>query len=136
MMSPPGECFGAVGKEDSRKREEGVMPKRAMVAFLLLAFGLFMLGLETLHANLVRPRHAARLERMEALVRALGLTDLALFTEARYVRHLSQADLFTPFQDAPASFEHFPSGTLVSPPAHLARLEGRLRYTEFGKGKP
>jgi hypothetical protein len=29
------------------------------------------------------------------------------------------ADLHTPFQDHPMSFEHFPSGTLVTPPPHL-----------------
>ncbi len=53
------------------------------------------------------------------LTRALGLTDLALFTEARYTRHPAMADLFTPFQDAPLSMEHFPAGSLVSPPPHL-----------------
>lgn len=49
------------------------------------------------------------------LVRALGLTDLALFSEARYTRHPSQADLFSAFQDTPAAFEHFPSGSLIAP---------------------
>ena len=51
-----------------------------------------------------------------ALVRELGLTDLCLFTEARYTRHLSQADWHTPFQDHPAALEHFPSGSLAPPP--------------------
>lgn len=50
------------------------------------------------------------------LVGQLGLTDLALFTEARYTRHPSQADLHSAFQDHPMSLEHFPSGSLVSPP--------------------
>ncbi len=50
------------------------------------------------------------------LVRRLKLTDLCLFTEARYTRHLSQADLFSAFQDNPMSFEHFPSGSLTLPP--------------------
>jgi len=57
--------------------------------------------------------------RTGALVRELGLTDLALFTEASYTRSLSQTDFSTPFQDSPMSFEHFPSGALVSPPRHL-----------------
>lgn len=52
-------------------------------------------------------------------VRALGLTDLCLSTEARYTRHLSQADYHTPFQDHPVALEHFPSGTLIAPPPHL-----------------
>ncbi len=52
-----------------------------------------------------------------AVVKRFGLTDLALFNEARYTRHPSQADLFAPFQDHPGALEHFPSGSLVAPPA-------------------
>jgi hypothetical protein len=54
-----------------------------------------------------------------ALAAKLKLTDLALFTEARYTRHLSLADLHSAAQDHPLSFEHFPSGSLMPPPAHL-----------------
>jgi len=52
------------------------------------------------------------------LVQRLGLTDLCLFTEASYTRHLSLADFHTAFQDSPMALEHFPSGSLVThPPA-------------------
>lgn len=51
-----------------------------------------------------------------ALVRELGLSDLALFTEARYTRHPTQADRHAPFQDHPAALEHFPTGSLLLPP--------------------
>jgi hypothetical protein len=54
-----------------------------------------------------------------ALAAKLQLTDLALFTEARYTRHLSLADLHSAAQDHPLSLEHFPSGSLMPPPAHL-----------------
>jgi len=50
------------------------------------------------------------------LVRQLGLTDLSLWSEARYTRHPSQADLFTPFQEFPGSLDHFPAGSFVAPP--------------------
>ena len=53
-------------------------------------------------------------------VARLQLTDLALFTEARYTRNLSLADRFAPFQDHPFALEHFPSGSLASPPAPLS----------------
>jgi len=49
------------------------------------------------------------------LVRTLSLTDLSLWTEARYTRHPAMADLFSPFQDHPAAFEHFPAGSLMAP---------------------
>jgi len=59
------------------------------------------------------------------LVRTLHLTDFALWSEARYTRHPSQADWFAPFQDFPSSFEHFPAGSLMGPlPARPAtRIE-------------
>lgn len=53
------------------------------------------------------------------MVRELNLTDLALFTEAAYIRHLSQADRHTAFQDHPTALEHFPGGGLIPVPAHL-----------------
>lgn len=54
-----------------------------------------------------------------ALTRELGLTDLVLVTEARYLRHLSLADRHSAFQDHPLAFEHFPSGAVLGVPAHL-----------------
>jgi hypothetical protein len=62
---------------------------------------------------------------MAALVAQLRLTDLALFTEARYTRHPSQADLHSAFQDHPLALEHFPTGSLIGPPAGLT--DSRLR---------
>jgi len=53
--------------------------------------------------------------RKRELVRQLGLTDLSIWSEARYTRHPSQADLFTAFQDYPGAFDHFPAGSIVGP---------------------
>lgn len=50
--------------------------------------------------------------------RAARLTDPALFTEARYARHASQADRHAAFQDHPMALEHFPAGSLMPPPGH------------------
>ena len=35
-------------------------------------------------------------------------------------RHPVMADVNTPFQDYPLSIEHYPSGSLMPPPAHLS----------------
>ncbi len=67
---------------------------------------------------------AARLSANRALGRWFGLTDLCLFTDARYTRHPSLADPHSPFQDAPLALEHFPSGALLPPPPHLTRRAG------------
>ncbi len=60
-------------------------------------------------------RSNQELPLLRALVETLGLTDLSLWTEARYPRHPSQADRFTPFQDFPSALEHFPAGSIIAP---------------------
>jgi hypothetical protein len=59
------------------------------------------------------------------LVKRLQLSDLCLSTEASYTRHLTQADLNTPFQDYPVCLEHFPSGSIIMPPEMLTRSYGK-----------
>jgi hypothetical protein len=92
------------------------LPRRgSSLAFGLLAV-LALAGLAALlHALLTRVEGTVRRQAAQALVQSLQLTDLAWFTEARYTRHLSQADLHTAFQDGPAALEHFPAGSLVGP---------------------
>jgi hypothetical protein len=73
-------------------------------------------GLLLLHAR-HRYRDDARMVAANGeLVAGLQLTDLCLFTEARYTRHPAMADRHSPFQDHPLALEHFPSGSLVTPP--------------------
>jgi len=67
------------------------------------------------------------IERKARLVRQLELTDLCLFTEASYTRHPAMTDSSAPFQDAPLSLEHFPSGGLIGPPLHLLTKNGGAR---------
>ncbi|WP_037374350.1 hypothetical protein [Sedimenticola selenatireducens] len=86
---------------------------RLLLLYVVLS-GLFLLSL----ADTTRspPEGAERIDRTRRMVAELGLTDPALFTEARYTRHLSQADLHSAFQDHPMALEHFPSGSLLVPP--------------------
>ena len=102
--------------------------RRTTLVFAVIAgLGLALVG-AAVHARLSGAAAVARLEATGRLVAALGLSDLALFTEARYTRHPTMADLHTPFQDHPVSFEHFPSGTFVPPPFGLD--SGRLTDKE------
>lgn len=94
---------------------------RKSTAFLfVLAIQLLVAAGLVAHGRLASIGAEPRLSGERMLVQRLMLTDLALFTEARYTRHLSQADLHTPFQDFPLSLEHFPSGSFVQPaPGHF-----------------
>lgn len=93
-------------------------PRNADAALTLLAILLLLFGLTFMNAvwrSLTVDRTAS-----QTLVQELGLSDLSLFTEARYTRHPSQADRHAPFQDHPGALEHFPTGLLSPPPPHLA----------------
>jgi hypothetical protein len=87
--------------------------------FLVFTFAeILVLCALCLWSSRVVPARDRRLtEAKRELVVALSLTDFAIWTEARYTRHPSQADFFSPFQDAPSSFEHFPAGSIVAPVA-------------------
>lgn len=60
------------------------------------------------------PEARARRNRA-ALAETLQLSDLSLFTEARYTRHPALADLHSAFQDHPAALDHFPSAAWMPP---------------------
>lgn len=85
----------------------------AILGLLLLAFAGLWLDAAATGASRAADTAAAR-----ALAARLELTDLALFTEARYTRHPGQADLHSAFQDHPLALEHFPSGSLIVPRPH------------------
>jgi hypothetical protein len=95
--------------------------RKSSILFISIAAAATLLCLAFVHAAVTTRDGANGIEEKRGVVRALQLTDICLFTEARYTRHLSQADLHTAFQDHPVSLEHFPSGSLVSPPATLSR---------------
>jgi len=89
------------------------------VVEVLLIGGLF------LHAFLAVRRAGPEVRHYQDIARILMLTDLSVWTEARYTRHPSQADWFAPFQDFPSAIEHFPAGSVLSPTGLLQ--EGGLR---------
>lgn len=80
-----------------------------VLAECLLLLGLFSYGVR--NSSVSDADHINR----RLTVSALKLTDLSIWTEARYTRHPSQADLFSPFQDFPSSLEHFPAGSIIAP---------------------
>lgn len=84
-----------------------------------LAVGVLLIGLMFMDAALSRRIDEEVVRERREIVRVLSLTDLCLFTEARYTRHPGMADLHTPFQDHPLSLEHFPSGAITAVPLHL-----------------
>jgi hypothetical protein len=106
------------------------MPRSRSAAFFALVALLAALALLAgLDATRRQQGAEARFAANRALARWFVATDLCLFTEARYTRHPSVADAHSPFQDYPLALEHFPSASLVLPPAHLAGRAGDLEVS-------
>ena len=99
--------------------------RKSNLALSLLGAGVLLVGLMFAHAGIQRRADAPLLDRVAGVVGHLGLTDLCLFTEARYTRHPSQADIHSAFQDHPVALEHFPTGSMAGPPAGLRRHHGK-----------
>lgn len=103
--------------------------RRADVALTLLAIALILSVAMVVHSIIAASLDEKRLEANADLVQKLGLTDLALFTDARYSRHPSQADLNSAFQDHPMSLDHFPSGSLITPSSYQFENGGYIDWS-------
>lgn len=88
---------------------------RAFVAVSVFQV-IVLAGLIIWSTDAARERTAEEVLEKHEVVERLGLTDLAIWTEARYTRHPSQADFFAPFQEGPSALEHFPAGSVVAAP--------------------
>jgi len=100
--------------------------RKSSLFLIYLTLNAVLLFFMFVHASYQREADARILDEKTAMVKRLQLTDLCLFTEASYTRHLSMADLHTPFQDSPMSLEHFPSGSLVMPPEGIRKMNGKV----------
>ena len=90
------------------------MRHASWLTIMIVAFGLWS-GLEYrhFHKRLLETEQQLKLRRQ--FQKAVGLPNLAITSAARYLRHYSITDLTTPFQDYPASLDHFPAGFAFTP---------------------
>ena len=93
--------------------------RKSDIFFCFIAAGALLTCLMFVDAAVSQHLDRQLLQERREIVRVLTLTDLCLFTEARYTRNPSLTDLNTPFQDHPMSLEHFPSGAIMAVPPHL-----------------
>jgi hypothetical protein len=96
--------------------------RKSFIYMICMMTGLAMMGsLLFLYPIFAGKTRQKSLNANKRLVKELRLTDLCLFTEARYTRHPTQADLHSAFQDHPMALEHFPSGSLIFPQLYFHR---------------
>jgi hypothetical protein len=87
-----------------------------LIAALLFSLSIALLAAFFLHSSQRRAVQDAELPQLAALTAALGLSDLAVASEARYTRHPALSDPMAPFMDHPGAMEHFPTGSFWRPP--------------------
>ena len=87
----------------------------ALVFSILLSLLLAVEGALFLDGHNRRHAEEATLAQLEVATSGLGLTDLAVATEARYTRHPAVSDPVAPFMDHPGAIEHFPTGAFWLP---------------------
>ena len=97
--------------------------RKSTIFAVYAACNIAALGVIFSHAYVTVQNKQASLVEKKEMVRIFELTDLCLTTDARYTRNPSMADLGSPFQDHPVSLEHFPSGSIVTPPHHVRTYE-------------
>ena len=90
---------------------------RPSTVFLSTCTGFCLLSLVFFQvAQQARRQESAGHAQLQLLIQHLGLSDLCLATDARYIRHLAVSDGVAPFMDQPGAIEHFPTGTFWKPP--------------------
>lgn len=98
-----------------------------VLAAASLALGLLLAGVAWDAARRREHEETARALRIE-LARTLGLPDLALSSNARWLRHPSQAEPGAALADAPGALDADPAGAWIAPPRAVlgAGARGRL----------
>ncbi|MDZ7640916.1 MAG: hypothetical protein U5J62_02645 [Desulfurivibrio sp.] len=98
-------------------REQPRRPAARLAALLLLLA--LINTVIWFHGQQIRQRQQQALPKLHIVTAALGLTDLAVATEARYTRHPAVSDPLAAFMDHPGAIEHFPTGSFWAPPPLL-----------------
>lgn len=98
-----------------------MLQRKSDVYLLVTALGMLAALALSVHAHRAVEAAGPALAGKQVIVERMGLSDLCLFTDARYTRNPALADRNSAFQDSPLAMEHFPSGSLILPPAHLRR---------------
>ena len=89
---------------------------RPSTLFLLFISLLLILQLLLYADNSTRTsREITARREMSQISEHLGLTDLCLATDARYIRHLALTDPVAPYMDHPGAVEQFPTGSFWRP---------------------
>lgn len=85
------------------------MTKKTIYLFYIISGLLSILLIQSIYLYNTKSMSTQTLNKKLAFVKIVGLPDLAISTEATYIRHRSLADLFSIYKDDGTLREYFPS---------------------------
>lgn len=89
------------------------MVRKVWIAYIA-TISVFIVA-QVVYLSQTRSLDAQALMKKEHISAWVGLPDLALVSEAHYVRHRSMSDLFSYFNESPELLEYFPSTFVYRP---------------------
>ncbi|RLA75026.1 MAG: hypothetical protein DRG78_20850 [Epsilonproteobacteria bacterium] len=90
------------------------MNKKTLYLIYIFSALLSLIIIETIYLSSEKSMSSALVEKKMAFVELVGLPDLAISTEATFVRHRSLSDIFSIYKDDGTLREYFPSTYAIS----------------------
>jgi len=87
--------------------------KKAKFSIYILLFLTFILSIECIYLDLHQTPSTQSIEQKKSFVSLLGLPDLAISTEATFIRHRSVSSVFDVYKDDGVLREYFPSSFVI-----------------------
>jgi len=87
--------------------------KTLYLSYIFIVLFVFI-GFETLYLESEKSMTNEMKVKKNSFVKLVALSDLAISTEATYVRHRSMSDVFSIYKDDPTLREYFPSTFAIS----------------------
>lgn len=90
------------------------MNKKTRFLFSIIFITSFFLISKLIYLQKVASLNKKDLQEKKILISSLGLPDLAISTEAMFIRHRSLSDIFAIFKESPELREYFPTTFTIS----------------------
>ncbi len=98
------------------------MNQKAKKLFIFTIFIFVSLIFEIIYIKLTEDLTIKEIRDKKEFVSLSGITDLAISTEANYIRNRTLTDLFSIYRDDPSLMEYFPS-TFVYSHSHISNKD-------------
>jgi len=90
------------------------MNKKTLYLSYIFVFLIGLIGMESIYLVTTKSMSKDMKEKKNSFVSLVGLADLAISTEATYIRNRSLSTVFSIYKDDPTLREYFPSSYAIS----------------------